>query len=238
MTRMGGETRTILEVIACSVADAVEAERGGASRLEVITEFESGGMTPPAWMVREILRSVKIPVRVMLRESEGYGVTGAAETARLRAAARDFAGLPLDGVVLGFIHGGEVDVELTGQILSSAPNLNATFHHAFEESADPLGAIAVLKTLPRIDRILTAGGGGDWPRKLERLAGYERAARPEISILAGGGVDAGVIRMVSGATPIREFHVGRAVRIPQTAQGEVSAARVAELARLLEDDAS
>jgi copper homeostasis protein CutC len=41
--RMSGKTRTILEVIVCSVADAVEAERGGASRLEVVSEFESGG---------------------------------------------------------------------------------------------------------------------------------------------------------------------------------------------------
>ncbi len=234
MTQTGGKTSTILEVIACSVEDAVEAERGGASRLEVITDFESGGLTPPAWLVREILRSVKVPVRVMLRESEGYGVTGAAETARLCAAARDFASLPVYGLVLGFVHGGEVDVGLTGRILSCAPNLNATFHHAFEESEDPFRAIAVLKGLPRIDRILTFGGGGDWPQKVGRLAAYERAARPEISILAGGGVDACVMRMISEATSIREFHVGRAARLPQTAQGRVSAARVAELARLLE----
>ena len=232
---MRGETRKILEVIACSVADAVEAERGGASRLEVIDDFESGGMTPPAWLVREILRSVKIPVRVMLRESEGYGVASAAETARLCAAARDFARLPVDGLVLGFSRGGEVDAELTGRILSCAPNLGATFHHAFEECKDPFGAIAVLKKLPQIDRILTAGGGGDWTQKVERLARYERAARPEIAVLAGGGVDAGVILMLREATSIREFHVGRAVRLPRTARGDVSAARVAELACLLED---
>jgi copper homeostasis protein len=232
---MRGKDRTILEVIACSVADAVEAERGGASRLEVITEFESGGMTPPAWLVREILRSVKIPVRVMLRESEGYGVTGAAEAARLCGAARDFARLPVDGLVLGFSRGGEVDAELTSQLLSCAPKLKATFHHAFEECVDPFGAIAVLKKLPQIDRILTAGGGGEWRQRLERLAGYERATRPEISVLVGGGVDAAVIRMLRGATSIREFHVGRAVRLPQTTQGDVDATRVAELARLLED---
>ena len=35
-----------LEVIACSVADAIEAEKGGADRLEVISHFERGGLTP------------------------------------------------------------------------------------------------------------------------------------------------------------------------------------------------
>jgi copper homeostasis protein len=230
---MSATRRAILEVIACTVADAVEAERGGASRLEVISEFDSGGMTPPARLVREILSAVKIPVRVMLRESEGYAVTGSAEVVRLCAAARDFAGLPVDGLVLGFNRGGEVDVELTGRILSCAPNLGATFHHAFEECAVPARAIAALKGLRQIDRILTAGGRGDWSQKIARLADYEQAARPELTVLAGGGLNADVMRSIRGATPIREFHVGRAARLPQTTRGAVSAARVAELVRLL-----
>jgi copper homeostasis protein len=230
---MSEKSRMILEVIACSVSDAVEAERGGASRLEVVSELEAGGMTPPAWLVREILRSVSIPVRVMVRESEGYTVSGPSETSRLCSAASDFARLPVDGLVLGFSLGGEVDAELTGRVLSCAPGLKATFHHAFEESSDPARAIARLKELRQVDRILTAGGEGDWPRKIARLADYERAARPEINILAGGGLDAAVIRSIREATPVREFHVGRAVRLPQTARGDVSAARVAELVGLL-----
>jgi copper homeostasis protein len=230
---MSGTPPILLEVIACSVSDAVEAERGGASRLEVIGEFESGGLTPPAELVSQILSAVKIPARVMLRESEGYAVTGAAEVARLCTAARDLAGLPVDGLVLGFSLGGEVDVELTERILSCAPHLNATFHHAFEESKDPAREIARLKGLRQVDRILTAGGEGDWPLKIERLAGYERAARPEISILAGGGLDAGPIRSIRESTSIREFHVGRAVRLPRNARGAVSSARVAELVSLL-----
>jgi copper homeostasis protein CutC len=123
---------------------------------------------------------------------------------------------------------------MTGRILSCAPHLNATFHHAFEESKDPEREIAGLKGLRQVDRILTAGGDGDWPLKIERLAGYERAARPEITILAGGGLDAEVIRSIREATSVREFHVGRAARQPRNVRGVVSAARVAELVSLLE----
>ena len=231
---MRGRGTALLEVIACSVADAVEAERGGAGRLEVVSELESGGLTPPLGLVSEILARVKKPVRVMLRESESYTVSGAAESARLCAAARDLAKLPVDGLVLGFSLGGEVDLDLTERILSCAPDLNATFHHAFEESEEPARAIASLKGIPQIDRILTAGGRGGWPRKIARLDSYARAARPEITILAGGGLDEGVIRSILEATSIREFHVGRAVRLPLTARGAVSAGRVAELVRLLE----
>jgi copper homeostasis protein len=37
----------MLEVIACSVADAVAAERGGADRLELVRDLNVGGLTPP-----------------------------------------------------------------------------------------------------------------------------------------------------------------------------------------------
>lgn len=233
-TTLSGGGTILLEVIACSVADAVEAERGGAGRLEVVRELEAGGLTPPADLVREILASVKLPVRVMLRESEGYTVTGAGEVARLCAAARCMAGLPVDGLVLGFSRGGEVDADLTARVLSCAPTLKATFHHAFEESLDPFREIDRLKGLGQVDRILTAGGGGGWPQRIARLESYELAARPEITILAGGALDAGVIKLIREATPVREFHVGRAVRIPQSARGAVCASRVRELLRQLE----
>ncbi|MBZ5592386.1 MAG: hypothetical protein LAP39_09125 [Acidobacteriia bacterium] len=62
----------LLEVIACSVADAVAAERGGAGRLEIVRALEAGGLTPLLSLVKEIVAAVSIPVRVMLRENPGF----------------------------------------------------------------------------------------------------------------------------------------------------------------------
>ncbi len=227
-------TRTVLEVIACSVADAIEAEKGGAARLEVISDFARGGLTPPLNLVRGILAAVRIPVRVMLRENEGYTVANAAEIERLCATARELSKLRVDGLVLGFLRDGEIDLDPMERILSHAPSLKATLHHAFEEASDPWQAIRRVKGHKQIDRILTCGGSGGWSEKIERLAGYEREAGPEITILAGGGLNAEVIQSVCEATGIREFHVGRAARAPQYANGVVQAARVRELVGLIE----
>lgn len=227
-------TGTMLEVIACTVADAVEAEKGGANRLEVISDFASGGLTPPFELVREILAAVRIPVRVMLRESTGYTVNGAAEVERLCAGARELAGLRIDGLVLGFLREGEIDSEITGRILSCVPNLKATFHHAFEEARDQCRAIRLLKKHRQIDRILTGGGSGDWPEKIERLVRYEREARPEITILVGGELNKQAIKTIREATSVREFHIGRAARVPQHTDGVVQSPRVRELVSLIE----
>jgi len=228
----------VLEVIACSVTDAIEAERGGAGRLEVVSHLECGGLTPPLALVREILATVSMPVRVMLRENVGYGVTGASEIERLCAAAAEISALPVDGLVLGFLRNEEIDLDVTERVLSYAPNLKATFHHAFDELTDPFQAIEKLKKVEQIDRILTGGGKGNWMRRIERLTGIEQAARPEITLLAGGGVDASVIRWICEATGIREFHVGRAARVPERAEGVVQAARVRGLVRVLEQCSS
>ena len=231
MQRVKGTTRRppVLEVIACSVSDAIEAQRGGAGRLEIIRDLQSGGLTPPLELVEDILEVVTLPVRVMLRESESYEVVGQVEKEKLYAAARALSGLNVAGVVLGFLRKGQIDVQLTESVLSCGPNLAVTFHHAFEEAEDPLLAIRVLERLKQVDRILASGGTGPWLEKIKRMSSYEAKVGPEIEILAGGGIDEQSIRMICEATGIREFHVGRAAREPASAAGVVRSERVKAL---------
>lgn len=228
----------VLEVIACSVADAIEAQRGGAGRLEIIRDFQRGGLTPPLDLVQNILDAVTLPVRVMLREGDSYEVGGEAEREKLCSTASKLSGLNVDGVVLGFLRKGEIDVQLTEWVLSCAPNLTATFHHAFEEAEDPFTAIRVLKRLKQVNRILTSGGTGEWPKKIERLSRYQEEVGPEIEILAGGGIDQQSIQMICQATGIREFHVGRAAREPASATGLVRSERVKALVETAQESCS
>jgi copper homeostasis protein len=219
----------VLEVIACRVADAIEAEKGEADRLEVISHFERGGLTPPLDLVRAIQTAVRLPLRVMLRESDGYQAPNNDEVERLCSAARQLAALRVDGVVLGFLRDGKIDFELTQHILASAPALKATFHHAFDETSDPFQALTDLSQCRQIDRVLTSGGSGDWADKIERLARYQQATRGCPIILVGGGVDASVIKAIRATTNLAEFHIGRAARVPAVVNGSVQSARVKEL---------
>ena len=91
----------ILEVIACSVADAVEAEKGGANRLEVVSDLDRGGLTPPVELVRAIQDAVNLPLRVMVRESDGYQTSGETEIEKLCTAADVFSKLDVDGLGIG-----------------------------------------------------------------------------------------------------------------------------------------
>ena len=95
----------LLEVIACSVNDALEAERGGAGRLEVVRELGKGGLTPALQLVEEITKVVSIPVRVMIREREGYFAGGAEAVEQLARLAGGCAALGVDDRVT--VHRGD-----------------------------------------------------------------------------------------------------------------------------------
>lgn len=233
------QQQPILEVIACTVEDAIAAERGGANRLEIISRYDVGGLTPSFDLVREITSAVKIPARVMLRESESFVVTDEEEIERLCDKARAFADLPIDGFVLGFLKdapsGFEIDHDLAARVLACAPHSKATFHRAFEELPDPVDAIGGLKRHAQIDCILSRGKGEAWTAELDRFSEWERAARPEMRMLLGGGTDADAIKTFCKASPIRAFHLGRSVRDGERIDGAVLAERVRELAELIEN---
>ncbi len=219
----------ILEVIACSVSDAIEAEKGGAGRLEVVRSLDCGGLTPSFALVRAIKEAVALPLRVMVRESDGYETGSEKEVERLCAAAGEFSELGVDGLVMGFLKGAEIDLELTERVLACAPGLKATFHHAFEDTGDQLKAIRTLKHLPQVDRILSHGGMGMLEERSRHLDAYADAAAPEITIIAGGGIDKPAITLLRRRTRIREFHVGRAARLGFQLDGKVKAELVRPL---------
>ena len=98
----------------------------------------------------------------------------------------------------------------------------------YDEAAGPLDAVASLSSEPRVDRVLTAGGAGDWPARLARLLALRKAAPPHLTILPGAALDDGALRALA-REGFAAAHVGRAARIPPAHHGRVRAGRVAEL---------
>ena len=223
----------LLEVIVQSVADARAAHEGGADRLEVVREIERDGLTPSLDLVRAIQADVPLPLRVMVRESDGFGITGPEELRTLQHVFADLADLGVHGAVVGFARDGRLDLDLIASVLAVAPGLPVTLHRAFDSVADPESAIDGALAFPQIDRILTSAGEGDWPRRCERLVGWSRRAGPRITFLPGGGLDEQALRVLAGSGCVSEAHVGKAARFPQVSTAPVSASRVARLKALL-----
>ena len=221
----------LIEVIVQTVADAREAARGGADRLEVVRDIRDGGLTPSLDLVHAIQSETSLPLRVMVRENAGY-TTDRRELDALRRAAEAFAAAGADGIVIGFANGGELALDDVVRVLEVVPDVRVTFHRAFDQLADPLAAIDRLAGVPQIDRILTDGGGGDPPSRRQRLSEYAGHAGDRLVILAGGGVTEEAFELFARTRCVPEIHVGRIAREGNDFEGPVSAARVRRLRQL------
>lgn len=224
----------LLEVIAATVEDAVAAAEGGASRLEIVRALDQGGLTPAVEVVRAICAAVPIPVRVMVRETPTFTIADAEEYARLCAAARAFAEIGVDGLVLGFLDDqarewGGIDVKATAGVLACAPGVKATFHRAFEAVEDPARAMAALQQLPQVDRILVRGGHGGAAERRRHLEALARMGEPQIGILVGGNLTMEDLPQICSSPVLREFHVGSAAREPEEPLAPVRSAKVRQV---------
>src|SRR5687768_8721585 len=107
----------VLEVIVQSAADARAAEAGGADRLEVVRDIERDGLTPSIEVVRDIQAVSRLPLRVMVRESDGFSIRNEDELRRLQQAFAAFAALGIDGAVVGFARDGALDLQAMRAVL-------------------------------------------------------------------------------------------------------------------------
>lgn len=201
----------LLEVIALHADDARRAEDGGADRVELVGTMQHDGLSPAPDVVAAVRAATSIEVRVMLRLREGFGTDGG-EFVRLHGLAASYADAGADGIVLGFLNGhGEVDLEVCRALLDEG-EWPVTFHRAIDSALDTDRAWRAVRTLPRVDQVLTAGSARDVEHGLDDLIARAKASPDEATmIMAGGGLLAEHVPWLTRAG-VRAFHLGTAVR--------------------------
>eukprot|EP01111_Echinosteliopsis_oligospora_P016117 TRINITY_DN6580_c0_g1_i1.p1 TRINITY_DN6580_c0_g1~~TRINITY_DN6580_c0_g1_i1.p1 ORF type:complete len:180 (-),score=36.33 TRINITY_DN6580_c0_g1_i1:107-646(-) len=146
-----------VEVCIDSVESAIEAEKGGASRVELCSSLFEGGLTPSVGMVKTVKKYVRIPVYVMIRPRCGDFLYSSYEYDSMRLDVEIMKSSGADGIVFGFLNSdGDIDLERTQEFILLAHPLPVTFHRAFDMTRDPYKAMEDLIKLG-IPRILTSG---------------------------------------------------------------------------------
>ncbi|MCL6302244.1 copper homeostasis protein CutC [Streptomyces kronopolitis] len=230
--------RALLEVIALDPRDAVAAQAGGADRLELVTDMAADGLTPPRAVFAAVRAAVGLPLRVMLRATDGFaaGAVGAlcAEAEALRAeGAEEF--------VLGFLTpDGRPDLAAVAALAEVIDGCSWTFHRAIDRAADRDALRKELSAAPGtagLDTYLTAGSARGVAEGLPTLlAEQARTAAGEPGyaprILVGGGLGLDHLPELRAAG-LDAFHIGGAAR-PDGWSAPVDAAAVARWRTVLD----
>jgi copper homeostasis protein len=205
------EDTALLEVVVLHPRDAEVATAGGADRLLVLTAAGSGGRTPGAALVSAVVRETDLPVRVLLRADESYGIT-ADDFRKYVDLAATFRELGAVGFSFGFL---DRDLEIDrASCAELARELGApwSFHRGFDAALYPERAWRDVLALPGIDGVASAGstrgfaiGGEELIERARADAGVARL------LLASGGLTTEEIPWLIRAG-VRQFALGDEVR--------------------------
>ncbi|GAA3427024.1 copper homeostasis protein CutC [Streptosporangium sandarakinum] len=203
-------TRSLLEVIALDVRDAVAAEEGGADRLEIVADMAADGLTPAVETVAAISKECALPQMVMLRGEASFLATPESLEG-LRRDARALADAGAAGFVFGFLDAaGAVDLAATEALIHAVTPLPWTFHRAVDHAADVRASWRAVRLLPNLATVLTSGAPGGVRDGLDVLRARCSAGDGPL-IMAGGGLRPSHVPVLQ-EYGVRAFHVGSAVR--------------------------
>ncbi|MFC5800887.1 copper homeostasis protein CutC [Streptomyces formicae] len=208
-------SRAVLEVIALDAQDAVAAEAGGADRLELVTDMAADGLTPSRETFAAVRAAVDIPLRVMLRLSDGFSAGSAEDVETLVLAARALRAEGADEFVLGFLDAqGHPDLVMVERLVAEIEGCRWTFHRAIDRAADRDALRKQLADVPGLDTYLTAGSAAGVDEGVPvLLAEAARRGEPgyEAQLLVGGGLRLDHLPALRAAG-IDAFHIGGAAR--------------------------
>ena len=177
-----------LEICANSIESALNAQNGGADRVELCMELSVGGVTPSKGMIQLVKELLEIPLYVLIRPRSGDFNYSIMELEIMKEDIAYCAELGCGGVVIGALtQERKIDQTKTTALMDAAGFMDVTFHRAFDEVPNHFEAMDTLRDLG-IQRVLTSGGKGNAIDNIDTLCELVEEAEDDIIIMPGGGI--------------------------------------------------
>ena len=201
-------THRLLEICLDSVESAVNAERGGADRVELCAGLPEGGTTPSAGMIAAVRKQIKIGLQVMIRPRGGDFCYSADEFSIMQRDILIARQLGANGVVFGVLSlDGRIDRPRMEQLIELARPLKVTCHRAFDMADDLSQALEDLIDL-RVDRVLTSGSQKSAIDAMPTLKQLVLKAAGRIQVMICGEISISNVKAVVNYTGAIEVHAG------------------------------
>ncbi|KIO69013.1 hypothetical protein B4064_1451 [Caldibacillus thermoamylovorans] len=206
-----------IEVITMNVRDTLQAEELGVDRVELVSAMKEGGLTPSYGTIKNVLAHAEIPVQIMVRPHSYSFVYDQNDWNTIKEDILVINSLGGNRIVFGCITPtGAIDESLLLKVIELVPDLDITFHRAFDSVSSQIEAYKILsKYKKNVKRVLTSGGrptafeGSNMLKKLVTLS--QEINGPEI--LVGAGVTPDNIADLDAQIHANEYHIGSGVRV-------------------------
>ncbi|RWS45050.1 copper homeostasis protein CutC [Bacillus mycoides] len=224
----------MLEVIATCLEDVKRIEKAGGNRIELISSYTEGGLTPSYAFIKKSVEAVQIPVHVMIRPHAKSFTYTEEEIEMMKEDIVVAQNLGAAGVVLGVLNEqNEVDEEKLADLLSVVDGINVTYHRAIDDTENPVEAMKALKKFNKVTHVLTSGGQGKVVDNIPVLREMQKESEGNIQLIVGSGVTKENVKQLLDETGITQAHVGTAVREGKSCFSEIDLNLVQELVGII-----
>ena len=200
--------RDLFEVCAGSVQDCINAQLGGADRVELNSALHLGGLTPSLAMLKLVKEKTSLKVICMDRPRAAGFCYDDVEIETMFEDAKILLENGADGISFGFLNSdATINVTETKKMVELIHQYQkeAVFHRAFDCVDDPMHAIKQLIDCG-VDRILTSGLQPTALQGSSVIAKLQSEFGNQIELLAGSGINANNIRALKEQTGLHQFH--------------------------------
>ncbi len=196
-----------IEICANSVDSAIQAEIGGADRIELCDNISVGGTTPSIGMIKSAIKYLHIPINVLVRPRGGDFYYSSIEFETMIKDITEIKKLKVNGIVIGVLTAeGNVDIMRCIKLLELARPLEVTFHRAFDRTQNPHKALEDITNLG-FNRILTSGLQPSALLGKSLIYELVAEAKNKIIIMPGAGINENNIAEIYNSTKAKEFHM-------------------------------
>ncbi|MFB4168414.1 copper homeostasis protein CutC [Virgibacillus sp. JSM 102003] len=203
-----------IEVIVQNGQEAVQAEKLGANRLELVSAMQEGGLTPSYGTIKQVLESVAIPVQVMVRPHSYHFSYTDEDLMIIREDIDVIQKLGCNRIVFGALNQDlTINTTMLEELIRLYPRLDITFHRAFDEVPFLQTAYETLAEYQQnVKRILTSGGKANAEAgKQQLLELVEKGNGPVI--MPGSGLTPANIKGIHEFVGATQYHFGKSVRM-------------------------
>lgn len=196
----------MLEIIGFDYQGCIDAQTAGADRIELCADPHLGGTTPTKEMIESVMRSIDIPVNVMIRPRGGDFTYSTSEHREMLRSIEICKSYNCAGVVFGVLTTeGRLQKDRLQDLISASAGMDMTFHRAFDVCTDPYEMIENLINF-EVPRILTSGQGDTAVLGSLLLVELKDKYGSDIIIMPGAGVTSSTLPKLDELINAADYH--------------------------------
>lgn len=197
-----------IEICVDSVESCINAEKGGANRVELCGNLFEGGTTPSFGILELAKEKINIPIYVMVRPRGGDFLYSETEFEVMKREIKTLKSLNIDGIVFGILtKDGKVDKKRCSELLDIWESDKAVFHRALDVSKNIFESVEDIISIGGFERILTSGGEANVMSAIYNLKEMVKRYDDKITIMPGGGINTDNIEYIKENTGAKEYHM-------------------------------